>query len=464
MAQNLTPPLQDDVIQWEQLSPTVASVEPISSNIPSQGKLSDANIVVTPLQSSSRSSQSRHNASSRLLDLKHWSDLSGRIDTDQSSEQVQKEENEKHFQWQSTYQLIFAALEYDVKVLDATKVKYSGIIGSGANMTVYEGTANGHAVALKRIRSVQGNKKSRLMSLDMEIRVMSDVFLNGHPNIAKLLAFTWEESDDGNDVLPVLVMELAIPGFSTMEHWMQQVDVRDFEAKAYIISDLISGLAAIHDEKIVHGDLKPDNILLFPRLTPSGEFDQTMPYMAKITDFGFCEDIYSAAADDDEDSPDTSSSMAAGGTEYWNAPECFSEAPEDYKPFARKTERDLYSFGLVVWYILSNRLPFGPTGGPEWESNREATRRAKIEGEVYTRYETWFDENLKMCFSEDSQDEIERIRLELDEEKDLPPYAFAERQMIARLRSNPLVATQTTFDELLFRGEGKVRVWPYIKT
>lgn len=187
-------------------------------------------------------------------------------------------------------------MEYGVKIVDNKRVQYSELIGAGANMTVFKGTVNGKAVALKRIRPFHNETRQKrdlkvvLASLEMEIRVMSDVFLKGHENIAKLLAFTWETGEDG-ELVPVLIMDLATPGCSTLEQYMQQVDPRDFDSKAWMISDIVSGLTAIHEEKIVHGDLKPENILLFRRQT-AGVLDEKMPAVAKISDFGFCEDVH----------------------------------------------------------------------------------------------------------------------------------------------------------------------------
>jgi serine/threonine protein kinase len=46
--------------------------------------------------------------------------------------------------------------------------------------------------------------------------------------------------------------------------------------------DVASGLECLHRCSVLHGDVKPDNILLFPR---TGS-DESGSYMAKLTDFG----------------------------------------------------------------------------------------------------------------------------------------------------------------------------------
>ncbi|EEU34084.1 uncharacterized protein NECHADRAFT_85596 [Fusarium vanettenii 77-13-4] len=373
-----------------------------------------------------------------LLNLEHWSDLS-----QQFSQEPSLGDN---FSWAGTYQLVLAAMEYGVKIVDNKRVQYSELIGAGANMTVFRGNVNGKTVALKRIRPFHNETRQKrdlkvvLASLEMEIRVMSDVFLKGHENIAKLLAFTWETAEDG-ELVPVLIMDLAAPGCSTLEQFMQQVDPRDFDSKAWMISDIVSGLTAIHEEKIVHGDLKPENILLFRRET-AGVLDEKIPVVAKISDFGFCEDVH----EDRGLASDT-----AGGTEYWNAPECMPEAPDDIRQFARMTQRDMYSCGLIIWYVLSSTLPLGPTSGPEWEKNRQSFREGKLNGEVQRKYRTWFLDSLKMVIA--TQDDANSFNAELEDE--LPVHEFSYRMMIEKIKRDPLFKTQVIFDELLFRDEGR---------
>lgn len=384
---------------------------------------------------------------SNLLNLEHWSDLTQKTASDPLSELPGTEDSMKH-----TYELILNAMEYDVKIVDIQQVQFTELIGSGANMNVYKGIVNGSVVAIKRVRPFYSTSntlrkaETTLPTLDMEIRVMSDLFLQDHENIAKLRALSWEISRDG-ELVPILIMDLAEPTCPSLYDLMQNLEKWDYGRKAYLISDIISGLNAIHAENIVHGDLKPENLLCFRR-RPGGVIDQTMPLMLKLTDFGFSEDIH----------PDNQShaNTAAGGTEYWNAPECMPEAPYEMQPFARKTQRDLYSCGLVLWYILDSNLPLGPASGPEWESNRISIRADKISGAVYSRYTAWFPENMRRIWNPDAQADVDQFKAELEEE--LPFHYFSQNMMIRKIKSDPLFAEQVMFDELLFRGEGKVRI------
>ncbi|PVH90891.1 hypothetical protein DM02DRAFT_708541 [Periconia macrospinosa] len=131
--------------------------------------------------------------------------------------------------------------------------------------------------------------------------------------------------------------------------------------KGFLISDIISGLDAIHRDRFIHGDLKPQNILIF-------HHSQEDRYTAKIADFGFSDDI--------EGLPFGDEGNPAGGTDYWNAPECF-DPHADFRT-CRQPSRDLYSFGLVAMYIVASQLPFGPDRGPDWANAYETVTATKI--------------------------------------------------------------------------------------
>jgi hypothetical protein len=99
-----------------------------------------------------------------------------------------------------------------------------------------------------------------------------------------------------------------------------------------------------HKLLVVHGDIKPENILVFEggvgRLT------------AKVSDFGFSQ----------SDSHPRWTGQEAGGTEYWNAPECLHTATESLRTFSKLNHRDIYSFGLLTCFVLLEELPFDEQG------------------------------------------------------------------------------------------------------
>ena len=104
---------------------------------------------------------------------------------------------------------------------------------------------------------------------------------------------------------------------------------------AQIVKKIAEGLAYLHSLGIAHRDLKPENLLL------AGPGDDAV---VKIADFGFAKII--------EMDGDKQLETACGTPEYV-APEVLSCLPQGYG-----TSCDIWSFGVVVYVMLSGRPPF----------------------------------------------------------------------------------------------------------
>lgn len=90
-------------------------------------------------------------------------------------------------------------------------------------------------------------------------------------------------------------------------------------------------LTALHALRVVHGDMKPDNVLLF---------EEEAGLIAKISDFGFCI------------SGDNELKYARGATPLWIAPECMEGSSEQSGDSRLPGARDIYSYGLLIWYDI----------------------------------------------------------------------------------------------------------------
>ena len=91
-----------------------------------------------------------------------------------------------------------------------------------------------------------------------------------HPNINKLY-----EVHELNGVI-VLIMEF-ISGHSLLKHILTKGHLPDTEV-VYIMENVLNSLKALHEQKVIHRNLKPENILL--DYGPNGT-------ELKLTDFGF---------------------------------------------------------------------------------------------------------------------------------------------------------------------------------
>ncbi len=108
----------------------------------------------------------------------------------------------------------------------------------------------------------------------------------------------------------------------------------------HIIGQVASALAASHAKGIVHRDLKPENIFLVHR----GEDKD----FAKLLDFGIAK--LSNTEISEKERPHTRAGMILGTPEYMS-PEQAAGRPVDYRS-------DLYSLGVVTYWMLSDQLPY----------------------------------------------------------------------------------------------------------
>lgn len=100
-----------------------------------------------------------------------------------------------------------------------------------------------------------------------------------------------------------------------------------------IARQCLAGLAAAHEQGILHCDLKPDNLMI----TPSG--------IVKILDFGFARKVETA------DSSVTLSAVTSGGTPGYVAPEVLLGSSPDLRA-------DIFSMGVVFHEALTGQHPF----------------------------------------------------------------------------------------------------------
>ncbi len=147
-----------------------------------------------------------------------------------------------------------------------------------------------------------------------------------HPNLVTV--FDGGVLPDGR---PFFVMEYAC-GRDLGELLVDPVP-RHHERIARVAIDIASGLAAAHDAGLIHLDLTPSNVLLIG--------DPWSP-VAKVVDF-------QASAGGPAPSIE-SDAIAAGTPEYWS--------PEQATGQAVDARSDIYSLGVVLYELLSGRVPF----------------------------------------------------------------------------------------------------------
>lgn len=166
--------------------------------------------------------------------------------------------------------------------------------------------------------------RGHLYHLFLEIKALT-IPGTWHGNIARLFGWSYYP---GYHIQPVLVMELALYNLTT---FLKQDETERSPSAVFLLCyDIGMGLDALHKCQFVHGDLKPDNVLIFPQ---SGRL------VAKLADFGLLLT---------ETIPENITSHM-GGTVGWQAPELRNGAilsPE------AMPQTDIYTYGLVAWSMF----------------------------------------------------------------------------------------------------------------
>jgi len=137
------------------------------------------------------------------------------------------------------------------------------------------------------------------------------------------------------DHYQLIVMEL-IRGGSLKDALSQMKGLLDLKAVIEIAEQLAFALGYVHDENILHLDLKPANILLDP--VAQGKFARCV-----ITDFGIAQIV----------NPSALMSTNLVGTPRYMSPEHFGFG--DTKPDRRS---DIYSLGIILYELVVGAVPF----------------------------------------------------------------------------------------------------------
>lgn len=172
------------------------------------------------------------------------------------------------------------------------------------------------------------SKNSRqVRSMMLEITALCHPSLRKHPNLVNLLA--WGSSTLNWQEVPFIALEIANMDLASFLRNRNEVSINE---RHYLARNIACGLDAIHEVGLVHGDLKPENVLIF------GEPGH---WIAKLADFGGAANIRKDGY------------WEGGGTIGWRAPEV-RELYESGKPLDLSVvdRVDNYSFGLLLWSIF----------------------------------------------------------------------------------------------------------------
>jgi serine/threonine protein kinase len=208
--------------------------------------------------------------------------------------------------------------------------RMEGPLGAGGMGEVYRArdTKLDREVAIKVLPSALSQDPERLARFGREAKVLASL---NHHNIAQIYGI--EESSG----IRALVMEL-VPG-KTLQGPLPMATALDYARQ------IADALEAAHEKGIIHRDLKPANIMI----TPAG--------VVKVLDFGLAAITQNSAASalDPDNSPTLTVATQAGmimGTAAYMSPEQAAGKPVDRRA-------DIWSYGAVLWEMLTGRRLFG---------------------------------------------------------------------------------------------------------
>ncbi|KAF4434886.1 serine threonine kinase [Fusarium acutatum] len=189
-------------------------------------------------------------------------------------------------------------------------------------------------VAVKHPRT-QDDGPVSFADIALELQILRHPPVQKHENIVDLLAVMYHDTGnkEGITVVPALVLEYA--EFGNLKSYQEAGYARSLHEKLDIAIDAARGLEGLHEAGIVHGDVKPSNLLVFKHPTKKS--------VVKISDFGFAIPMQGG--------------QLIGSTEVYRAPE--AEIAHFNSRYLR--QQDIYSFGLTLWTIIGDGVAYHST-------------------------------------------------------------------------------------------------------
>ncbi|CAK9155914.1 unnamed protein product [Ilex paraguariensis] len=226
--------------------------------------------------------------------------------------------------------------------IDPSKLIIKGVLARGTFGTVHRGIYDGQDVAVKLLDWGEEGHRTETEIASLRAAFTQEVVVwhkLDHPNVTKFIGATMGSSElniqteNGHIGMPsniCCVVVEYLPGGALKSYLIKNRRRKlAFKVVVQMALDLARGLSYLHSQKIVHRDVKTENMLL----------DKTRT--VKIADFGVAR---VEAANPNDMTGET-------GTLGYMAPEVLNG-----NPYNRKC--DVYSFGICLWEIYCCDMPY----------------------------------------------------------------------------------------------------------
>jgi serine/threonine protein kinase len=233
-------------------------------------------------------------------------------------------------------------------------------IGSGSTATVHASTWLGSHVAAKRFKKTPSNEE-QLLDCRCETGTLSSL---RHQNVLMFIGACFVSDRF------VIVTELMENG--SLKEVLQKTAAfpLTWKQRLRMAYNIASGLAYLHqlNPPVLHRDLKSSNLLV----------DGVMN--VKLADFGFAR-----LKQDGE-------TMTRCGTPCWTAPEILQNSTYNEKA-------DIYSLGVVLWELLTRKVPYSDSNFMKVTLDVIAGRRPEIPGDCPIQYK----ELIRACWAHEPE-------------------------------------------------------------
>lgn len=205
----------------------------------------------------------------------------------------------------------------DVWEIDMRLLKIENKVASGSYGDLYRGTYCSQDVAIKILKPERVNA-DMLREFAQEVYIMRKI---RHKNVVQFIGACTQPPH------LCIVTEFMARG-SVYDFLHKQKGVFKLPSLLKVAIDVSKGMNYLHQNKIIHRDLKTANLLM----------DENE--VVKVADFG----VSRVQAE-------SGMMTAETGTYRWMAPEVIEHKPYDHKA-------DVFSFGIVLWELFTGELPY----------------------------------------------------------------------------------------------------------
>ncbi|KAG6916783.1 hypothetical protein DXG01_005365 [Tephrocybe rancida] len=199
-------------------------------------------------------------------------------------------------------------------------------VAAGGVADIYKGQFQGQVVCLKTVRLYKKTQVDHMLK-----KLWKEAIL-------------WGQLSDPN-IVEIYGIYIHKNRVCIVSPWMENEDIHEYLKKTpdtprvRLAMDVGNGLKYLHDNDIIHGDLKSPNVLV----DSAGR--------ARLADFG----ISSVLDADIVSWTSQQTPSSKGGTVRWRAPEVL-QGPGSVPTNSK--ESDVYALGCVAWEIFTGKLPF----------------------------------------------------------------------------------------------------------